>query len=229
MGRRLFGVYILCALLTVLTAQIGIAQGNVVPVSYDMLNGGIGTYNYLDNTYNGSGDPAAAYTWLSGGLGQLTDGVLGASNVTANLGNGKAYEWVGWFRTDPVITFDFGNVIELWTIGIHSCSAGFGSGIVLFNNVKLSFSNDGVNFGGDINYAPTVAEREEVAASFKTVALNKEARYLRAEFTNEQNWTFLSEVQFTGIAPATETPEPGSLAAMISGLGALVAIKRRKR
>ena len=48
--------------------------------SYDMNNGcgsscG-GTYNYWDGNYNGSGSPTVSNSFLSGGTGALTDGVI---------------------------------------------------------------------------------------------------------------------------------------------------------
>ena len=58
------------------------AQTSVVPSSYTATAGeGLaqgGNFNYFDNT----------------GM-QLTDGVTGVNDWTANLGNGSAYEWVG--------------------------------------------------------------------------------------------------------------------------------------
>lgn len=53
-----------------------------------------GTYNYFDDTDI-----------------QLIDGIIGDHIIGANLGNGNAYEWVGWYTNDPVINFTFDSVV----------------------------------------------------------------------------------------------------------------------
>lgn len=74
----------------------GAAQaGQIAPVSYDMLNGETGSFTYYDETYNGSGNPQGTLSALSGGLGDLTDGVIASQNwnVAEQAANGP---YVGW-------------------------------------------------------------------------------------------------------------------------------------
>jgi len=52
------------------------AYAGVAPDSYDMLNGNTGSYNYWDETYNGSGCVTCDNAALSGGRGDLTDGII---------------------------------------------------------------------------------------------------------------------------------------------------------
>ena len=52
---------------------------------------------------------------------QLTDGILGSDDLLADLGNGTAYEWVGWTeQTDPVtMTFTVAGNIGAVQIGFN--------------------------------------------------------------------------------------------------------------
>ena len=95
-------------LFTYTTVAVNIADADLIqPVSYDMLNGQASTYSYWDESYSGSGDPTENYSPLSGGLGDLTDGIIATENwyiVEAPDGPGP---YVGW-RIDPItITFHF--------------------------------------------------------------------------------------------------------------------------
>jgi hypothetical protein len=54
----------------------------VTALSYTIPPGETGMYAYLDET-----------------AAQLADGVLGSDSLLADLGNGAAYEWVGWRKT----------------------------------------------------------------------------------------------------------------------------------
>lgn len=112
----------------------------ITPTSYDMANGRA----YHDDTYSGSGAPNTNGSSLSGGLGQLTDGVTEAESYYTDMGNGHAYEWVGWM-TDPSITFDFGAPQQLCSIDLTS-NVNNSVGIYLFLSARLTFSNDNVNF-----------------------------------------------------------------------------------
>ena len=74
------------------------------PDSYSMPNGYSGSYNYWDEIYSGSGCRTCDGAFLSGGTGELTDGVIATDNwfvVEAPAGNGP---YVGW-PIDPTITF----------------------------------------------------------------------------------------------------------------------------
>src|SRR5687768_17614164 len=71
----------------------------ILPTSYDMLNGESGTFTYHDETYNGSGSTTTDLAPLSGGVGDLTNGIIAASNwfVTELVPNGP---YVGWQTID---------------------------------------------------------------------------------------------------------------------------------
>ena len=90
----------ICAGLAALAAASTFAAaGNVVPTSYDMLNGQTGSFTYWDDSYNGTGSPTTSGDLLTGGLGDLTDGVIATENWFSTPG-----PYVGWDSITPTIT-----------------------------------------------------------------------------------------------------------------------------
>ena len=87
------------------------------PISYDMQNGGHGTYSYMDKTYNGTGDNTVTYEPLADGLGILTDDVIPPQTTAGNWDDTAGVPYVGWAGiccsvdggelADPTITFNF--------------------------------------------------------------------------------------------------------------------------
>jgi hypothetical protein len=71
----------------------------ILPVTYEMVDG---DSSYVDCLY--SGTKLGGY--LSGGLGELTDGVIAADKHSSD-----PVPYVGWFIPNPIITFDFGQAI----------------------------------------------------------------------------------------------------------------------
>jgi hypothetical protein len=98
----------------------------VVPTSYSAPAGEGqahgGSFNYFDST--GS---------------QLADGVFGANDWTADLGNGNAYEWVGWVIADPAITFNFASSVT-WQKAIIGFNRSQVAGIYLPSTVTIGGS-----------------------------------------------------------------------------------------
>ncbi|WP_156797016.1 hypothetical protein [Nitrosomonas sp. Is79A3] len=67
------------------------AYAGLMPDSYSMLNGNTGSYNYWDETYTGSGCVTCDNAALTGGRGDLTDGIVATDNwfvTEAPAGNG---------------------------------------------------------------------------------------------------------------------------------------------
>ncbi len=207
----------------------------ILPISYDMRNGQTGSYNWWDDTYSGSGNSMLDGTLLTGGLGQLTDGILGTFVVGACCTPATAYPWIGWASIQPDITFNFGSPTIFTSAGFHAANPHTG-GIALWGSVTLSFSIDGINFGNSIAYTTTPAEQADLTARFTDVAINNQtAQYIRATFTDSPSptcgtsstgtvftcpWIFLSEARFDAV------PEP---AMGWATLGALVLVGLRKR
>ncbi len=69
------------------------AAGQIVvaPVAYETRNGGGGEFGYRDELYDGSGNNAANYSVLTGGTGDLTDGIITNQNW-----NNNNVPYVGW-------------------------------------------------------------------------------------------------------------------------------------
>ena len=92
-------------------------------VSYDMLNGnGVassGNFNYWDLNYSGAGATTVDNAALSGGLGDLTDGVIASDNwinVENLAGTGPYVGWRHVVAPDPKVTFRFAGPIDLDSI-----------------------------------------------------------------------------------------------------------------
>lgn len=181
----------------------------LTPVRYAMTNGQTGTWTYHDDTYNGTGNPSLDATELTGGLGQLFDGIVGGDRIGTDLGNGPAYEWVGWNNVIPTITFDFDTPKALTSIAIHSNNEG--NTVGLFGSVTLEFSNDGSNWtsaGAAVVRTTTTMERRDKRARFMVIPFQRTARYLRATFADGwEPWIFISEIDFN------RPPDPVQLAA----------------
>jgi hypothetical protein len=195
----------------------------VQPISYSMPNGNGqasgGTFNYWDDTYNGAGSANVDGSPLSGGLGQLTDNIVGDSSWNADLGNGPAYEWVGWALVSPSIVFDYGTAQHLSRIDVHVNNLGFGS-VSIFDTVRVGYSDDGVNFGNFQSITTSAADRADPSARFYALNLTEQAayRYVRLDFTPTNLWLFISEIR--------AVPSPGALALLPVGV---LALGRRRR
>jgi hypothetical protein len=153
-----------------------------------------GTTNYFDDTGR-----------------QLIDGIIGADNYLADLGKGKAYEWVAWRVAEPVITFQFDSVVH-------------------FDNISIGFNrNDGslvrvqqvVNIGGTPFSLPREALPNNTRA-WIDFPVDITASKLTVSMTdgNTTLWLFVDEIRFNGTVP-----EP--LATSILGLGFVLLTARR--
>jgi hypothetical protein len=78
-------------------------QETLTPLSYTAPPGETGMVAYIDETG-----------------AQLVDGVLGTDDILADLGNGTAYEWVGWTDlTEPVtLTFSLAGEVDIASVEI---------------------------------------------------------------------------------------------------------------
>jgi hypothetical protein len=217
------------------------------PVSYDTVNGGHWTYSYHDDGYSGIGNSTGDYDFLSGGLGQLTDGAIGGAGWEEDLGNGPAHEWVAWFNVQhadaPVVTFDFGrrvNLTGLSGVFANGIMGQSGKGYVyLPESIELAFSMNGGAFGSPISYTPDDAMRASGTSQQLEIDALRQTRYvqmtmnyyLNGPVNPSRSWVFLSEVQFSGSVPQRQVPEPSSIAMVVIGMSTVgtFLLRGRKR
>jgi hypothetical protein len=192
--------------------------------SYTGIDGPQGYYGYDDQSYNGS----RAGGWLSGGKGDLTDGV---KNTSVAGGYWAWSPYVMWDGASPVLTFDLGSS-QL----VDSVVAYFNyypqAAVYIPLAASLRFSGDGVNFGAaqlrnfsDVEQLPGGND----AVPFYELLLGGPGtgRYVELTLTTAGRWTALSEVELRGVTASV--PEPQTWALWLAGLGAWGGLVRRRR
>lgn len=162
------------------------AQGILVPpVSYTATPGeGIaqgGFYNYFDDTGR-----------------QLTDGTYGTNNFAANLGNGIAYEWVGWLDANPTITFQFSAPVTITQVGIDFNR----------NQANQIYLPGTVDIGGTSFWVPTDALPDDSRGTldFNGAWTGSTLQICLAD-NDSSRWIFVDEITFA----STPVPEPSSV------------------
>ena len=171
-------------------------------VSYDMPQGerrGLEVDLY-DFTYDGTINDNS----LSGGLGQLMDGVEGQSNFRvdpSSIGI-KGYEWVGWknesFTRNPLeIIFKFDAVRNFSALRLHVNNM-YSKEVRVFSGARVYFSLNGRTYKQppvDYQYM-----RDTLIEYARTVNVplgpNNIGRYVRVQFYFDSKWLLVSEVQF---------------------------------
>jgi hypothetical protein len=127
------------------TATSALAQ-QIFPTSYDMLNGNNENFWYLDRSYNGSGNSTQPSSFLSGGLGDLADGIIATDNWGVEPAPPANGPYVAWDRNQPpgmspTITFHFGCNAKIDSITVHAADSGGSGGVSLPSSIN-------VNMGG---------------------------------------------------------------------------------
>lgn len=219
-----------------------------MPISYDMNNGDSHSFKtFHDDTYNGSGNPNLDTSPLSGGLGQLTDGLFGNDNfLDTGCGGGSivAYCWVGWINTNPVtITFNLGGVQNISQVNVHGSDWNTDQ-ILFWDTAVYSFSNDGITFGNAItrttvagDHIPVPGDPQHNTAHFLNQDVTQSAQFVKIELSptintggNAGRFIFVDEVQLFGPgAVGGQTPEPATVTMLAGGLLAGLYFRRRTR
>ncbi len=201
------------------------AAAHALPLTvnnYSTLNGNSGSFNYWDESYSPSPSPACTTTdncALSGGKGDLTDGIIAADNwfvVEAPPGNGP---YVGW-SLDPTITFNFGSTVTINSVTFFLDDSNGAGGVSAPSAINI-------NAGAFSQSFPVAEPLGSAPFSFTaTLGSGVAASSLSAQLVRKNAWVFLSEVTFEGPA-ATQVPEPGTLALLGLAVAALVARRQR--
>ncbi|XP_058790523.1 discoidin domain-containing receptor 2 isoform X2 [Phymastichus coffea] len=156
-----------------------------------------------DRTYDG----VEQDEYLTGGLGQLTDGQKGPDNFRADLNNnGKGYEWVGWRNDTPnmlgrpvEITFEFDYTRNFTAMHLHTNNF-FSRDVQVFSHAKVYFSNDNTQFNGEPVHFSYVPDLMFEQARNVTIKLHsRSGRFVRLQLYFAARWIMLSEVIFDSV------------------------------
>jgi hypothetical protein len=203
--------------LGLLLGSFALQAAVVNPISYSMPNGSSGSYNYWDESYTGSGNPLANNSPLSGGLGDLTDGIVAPDNWFVTEAVPGPGPYVGWQNIDPLITFEFAAVTDFTTVRIHFDDSQEG-GVTGPVGVTINGTNFAVT--DPAGSAPFWAEFD--ISGFAS------SNQLAIQLHRSDIWVFASEFQFED-ASLSAVPEPSTMFIMGGGLSALALLRRRFR
>lgn len=178
-------------------------ESNCQPIAYKFTEfPNMGSYAYYDEPHNvainGAGQGANNTGFDQYATGQLLDGARGSDNWQADLGNGPAYEWVGWLAGTPAIIFEFpaSRSFTTVTLGINNHDSG---NVTEPTFVAVSFSDDGINFGAPLTFQQSDSTLPQIPAGQRSdVTLDLAGHagsFVRIVFTNP-DWTFVDEVSF---------------------------------
>lgn len=144
---------------------------------------------------------------------QLLDGEYGTDWWFDDLGNGSAYEWVGWTAGLVEITFDFSEITRIDKVVVGALDDPGGG--VGWPDTTLRSSNDNVTWDYlDTFIVPHETPSGRFAMPFDTMGL--ETRYLKVELERSHDWSFVDQVDFVFI------PEPSALVLIALGLAGLL-------
>jgi hypothetical protein len=171
-----------------------IATTAIKPISYDMLNGETGSYNYWDESYTGIGNRFQDLSPLSGGLGDLTDGVIASQNWYVTEAPAGPGPYVAWLSVNPSITFNFGKNVDIDRVIVHvdDTSSNNSSVVMPPQSIRLSMAGNTFN-SGQINDPPGA---QPLAYVFS--GLNFHGDSLKLDLVRRTWWVHVSEVEFFG-------------------------------
>ena len=193
---------VIILVLTVLYCSVCCPLGGLI--SYKVSQGnprGPGRKNFRDIGYDGT---RLKYGYkpgvLTGGLGQLTDGVLGKNAFWNNTNDSDWREWIGWrdvSTRNPTITFQFDTIREFSLIRFHVLNH-FGHSKLLFDKLVMAFSNDGEYYSWKVVYEPSQdMRRAKNRAFFVDVdTANNVGKFVTCDFSYDGYWILISEVEF---------------------------------
>lgn len=195
--------------LALCTCATGALAATVTPTSYDMVNGGSGGYTYHDETYNGTGNTSVDYAQLSGGTGDLTDGVIAGNNWPIdNL------KYVGWRNTNPSITFNFAQSYAFNSVTVYFDDSNGSGGVMppasiaaLGQTLAIDDLASGTPYSVTMSLGGTTTDQ------------------IVLDITRKNQWIMVSEVTFD--AEVAPVPVPASGLLMLAALGGLAARRRR--
>jgi discoidin domain receptor family protein 2 len=145
----------------------------------------------IDESYDGHRSESG---FLSGGIGQLLDGIKGHDNYKKNNG----YEWIGWRPNQNHISiiFEFSD-IRNFTLASFHCNNIFTKDMQVFSSALIYFSLDGRKWSPvpeDFSYMP-----DHVMERARDVVIHlhhRIGRFIRFDLKfAPQKWILISEVR----------------------------------
>ena len=210
----------LCFIGMIVSAQADI----IIPTSYDMYNGGTSgnmVTTLRDDTYNGSGNPNVDYSYLSGGVGDLTDGV-----VASGIWIVDPVPYVGWWEffnpqgPSPVIEFHFAGTVAIDEVSIHF------EGFYNPSSVDIEMGSTSHNFSV-YQGNPKWVEFNSLGLSGNLLTLTLNDRLPDPVQGYANDWIIISEVKFE--SGSASIPEPTTMLLIGTGLVGLVVFRRQFR
>ncbi|KAM6243964.1 discoidin domain-containing receptor 2-like isoform 1-T4 [Porphyrio hochstetteri] len=175
-----------------------------------------------DSTYDGYQERRHLY----GGLGQLTDGVLGLDDFTQShqYRVWPGYDYVGWknesFSSGAVeMEFQFDRPRNFTSMKVH-CNNMFSKGVKIFQKVECQFKPRLIaDWESEPVGVATVLDDKNPSARFVTVPLNQRVgKAILCRFYFADTWMMMSEISFQS---DMESVNPNFVTAATSTTGAL--------
>ncbi|NXF42993.1 DDR2 protein, partial [Oceanites oceanicus] len=154
-----------------------------------------------DSTYDGYQERRHLY----GGLGQLTDGVLGLDDFTQShqYRVWPGYDYVGWknesFSTGSVeMEFQFDRPRNFTSMKVVHCNNMFSKGVKIFQKVECLFKPRLIaDWESESVGVATVLDDKNPSARFVTVPLNQRVgKAILCRFYFADTWMMMSEISF---------------------------------
>ncbi|NXD74870.1 DDR2 protein, partial [Halcyon senegalensis] len=154
-----------------------------------------------DSTYDGYHERRHLY----GGLGQLTDGVLGLDDFTQShqYRVWPGYDYVGWknesFSTGSVeMEFQFDRPRNFTSMKVVHCNNMFSKGVKIFQKVECLFKPRLIaDWESEPVGVATVLDDKNPSARFVTVPLNQRVgKAILCRFYFADTWMMMSEISF---------------------------------
>lgn len=198
--------------------------GPLAVSSYDMNNGdgtaSGGNYNYWDLNYTGSGATNVDNAPLSGGVGDLTDGVIATDNwlnVEVAAGTGPYVGWRADVTPQPTVTFQLAAPAQIDSVTVYVDDSNNNGGVLPPSSVDIGPA------GGPYTNFTALDPVGSAPTSYTFGNLGLTGSSVEMRFNYLSTWVFVSEVTIDG----TTIPEPTTAMLWALGLSAAAAYRRR--
>ncbi|XP_067204173.1 discoidin domain-containing receptor 2-like isoform X2 [Linepithema humile] len=175
-------------------------------VSYTIPDASMPEHN--DSTYDGKKEK----NLLTGGLGCLIDGEVGADDYRLIIGDGQSTGWVAWLRdifaeNFVELIFEFETILVFETVHIYTNNY-FSRDVQVFSKADIWFSIDGKTYEDEpvlYSYIPDLVLEN---ARNVSISLHEgRGRFLKLHLYFAARWIIISEVTFDATNPYENTTE----------------------